>query len=152
MRIRAGVRAGLLAAAATGGAVIGFGMRRSGWSGPFDALGSQVLLGLGFAPSNGVLPVAVGLAAHASWMVIWGIIFVVLTRGAKPATTVVYAVLLGLGVAVVARSLVPAAFGAVQFAFLPAIQAVLCVLLLAGGLVAGRALSRTDSTTPQKTA
>jgi hypothetical protein len=151
-RIRAGVRAGLLAAAATGGALIGFGVRHDDWAGPFASLGLQVLQGLGIATSRGMLLTIVGLAAHVSWMVVWGIIFVAVARRTKPATTVLLAFVVGTGVALIARFVLPAAFGAVQFAVMPGVQAALCVVLLAAGLVAGRALSRADSTSAQNAA
>jgi peptidoglycan/LPS O-acetylase OafA/YrhL len=104
------------------------------------------------ATSPGMLPTIVGLVAHVSWMMIWGIIFVALSRRTKPATTVLLAFVVGVGVAVIARFVLPAAFGAVQFAVMPGVQAALCVVLLAAGLVAGRAMSRADSTSPRNLA
>jgi hypothetical protein len=143
-RIRAGVRAGLVSAAATAGAIIGFSVRHNDWAGPFASLGSQVMQGLGLVAAPRFLSSAAGAAAHVSWMVIWGIAFAALAHGKTAATAVLVAVLVGLGAMLAALTLVPAAMGAATFAAMPAIQAALCVALMSAGLVTGRALSPTD--------
>lgn len=140
--IRAGVRAGLIAAAATGGAIIGFALRHNDWAGPFVRLGSRVLQGFGVADAPRFVPVAAGLAAHVSWMVIWGIVFATMSQRKTPAGSVLVALLVGVGATMLARSFVPMAMGAATFAALPGIQAALCFALMAAGLVTGRALSR----------
>ena len=143
-RIRAGVRAGLIAAAATGGAIIGFGVRHDDWSGPFATLGNHVLQGFGVAGAPRLIPVVAGLAAHVSWMVIWGIAFATISHRKTPAEAVLFAILVGVGATVLARSMVPAAMGATSFAMMPGVQAALCFALMTAGLVAGRALSRAE--------
>jgi hypothetical protein len=55
-----------------------------------------------------------------------------------------FAVLVGLGATMLARSMVPTALGATNFAMLPAAQATLCFALMTAGLVVGRALSRAN--------
>lgn len=143
-RIRAGVRAGLIAAAATGGAIIGFGVRHNDWAGPFATLGSQVLRGFGVAGVPRFIPTVAGLVAHASWMVVWGIAFATVSHRKTPAMTLLFALLVGVGAMMLARSMVPSAMGATSFAMLPGVQAALCFALMTSGLVAGRALSRAD--------
>lgn len=142
-RIQAGVRAGLVAAAATAGAITGFSLRHDVWVTPFVSLGIQVLQGLGLTSPPRVVSSLAGIAAHVAWMVVWGIGFGLLAHRKTPAT----AALLALGIGVVASlsaQIIRPALGAVKFAALPAAQAVLCVVLLSVGLMAGRALSATD--------
>ena len=140
-RIRAGVRAGLVAAAATAGAIIGFGIRHGDWVGPFTSLGTQVTQGLGVTGLPRSLATVAGLVAHASWMVIWGITFAALSHQKTPVVSAIIAALVGVVAALAAASLVPAALGAVRFAMMPGVQAALCVALMSAGLVMGRALS-----------
>jgi hypothetical protein len=143
-RIRAGVRAGLIAAAATGGAIVGFGVRHNDWLGPFTTLGQQVLQGFGVAGAPRLIPTMTGLVAHVSWMVIWGIAFAVISYRKTPAITLLFALLVAVGAALLARSVVPAAMGATRFAAMPGVQAALCFALMAAGLVMGRAVTRPE--------
>jgi hypothetical protein len=143
-RIRAGVRAGLIAAAATAGVIIGFGVRHNDWAGPFQSLGVQVLQGLGVSSPTLGLATVIGFTAHAAWMIVWGIAFVVLAHRKPSVLAMLLAILVGALASVAARSMIPAAMGAMRFATLPAIQAVLCVAMMIAGLMAGRALSRAD--------
>lgn len=140
-RLRAGVQAGLIAAAATGGAIIGFGARHNDWSGPFATLGSQVLHGGGVGSGPRFLLTTAGIVAHVAWMVIWGIAFATVSYRKTPAMSMVFALLVGIGATILAGSIVPAALGAVKFAMMPSVQAALCVALMMAGLVAGRALA-----------
>jgi hypothetical protein len=143
-RIRTGVRAGLISAAATAGAVIGFGIRHGDWSGPFVSLGTQVMRGFGVTDVTQFIPLAAGVAAHVGWMVLWGIAFAAMANKRTLAITVSMALLVGAGAALIARFLIPAAMGAVWFAGLPGTQAVLCVALMTAGLVTGRVLATTN--------
>ena len=143
-RIHAGVRAGLVSAAATAGAIIGFGLRHGDWSGPFVSLGTQVIRGFGVSGAPMFLPSAAGAAAHIGWMVLWGIAFAAIANKRTPAITVSMALLIGAAAALIARFLIPAAMGAVRFAGLPRPQAVLCVALMTAGLLAGRVLAASD--------
>jgi hypothetical protein len=143
-RLRTGVRAGLVSAAATAGAITGFGVRHNDWLGPFTSLGAQVIRGFGVSnPPTFISPVT-GVATHVAWMVFWGIAFAALAHRRAPVITVVLAMVVGLVAALAARSMVPAAMGAVSFAALPAAQAVLCVALMTVGLWTGRALASAD--------
>ena len=94
-RLRAGVQAGVIAAAATGGAIIGFGVRHNDWSGPFATLGYQVMRGAGVATAPRVLHATAGIVAHVAWMVIWGIAFAAVSYRKTPAVSMVFALLVG---------------------------------------------------------
>ena len=107
-------------------------------------LGYQVMQEMGVADPPRLIPTAAGLAAHTSWMVLWGIAFAALAYRKTPAVAVLFALLVGLGALVLARSIVPSALGAVEFAAMPSVQGALCVALMIGGLVAGQALSRVE--------
>lgn len=136
-----GVRAGLVAAAATAGAIIGFGIRHNDWLGPFASLGAEVTASFGVTDPPRFLASTAGLIAHLSWMVLWGIAFAALAHRKTTSWSVLLAVVVPIGAALAARYLVPAAMGAVTFATMPAAQAVLCVVLMSAGFVTGRALS-----------
>ncbi len=134
----------MIAAAATGGAIIGFGARHNDWSGPFATLGEQVMQGAGVAAAPRFLPTTAGIVAHVAWMVIWGIVFATVSDRKTPAMSLVFALLVGIGATLLAGSIVPAALGAVKFATMPSVQAALCVALMMAGLVAGRAFARVE--------
>lgn len=140
-RFRVGVRAGLVSAAATAGAITGFGVRHNDWSGPFASLGSQVMAGLGVAVP---LPIVTGFAAHAAWMIVWGVIFAAAAHRRSPPIVLGLAVVVVATATIAARTILPAAMGAVRFAVLPGAQAALCCLLMSAGLVTGRALAGSD--------
>jgi len=143
-RIRTGVRAGLVSAAATAGAITGFGIRHHDLAGPFVSLGTWVMQGFGVAAPASFLPSAAGVAAHVAWMIIWGITFAALSHERRLGAVVVLAALTGAAAALAARSFIPAAFGAVNFAALSGTQVWLCVLLMTLGLVTGRSLASAD--------
>lgn len=143
-RIQVGVRAGLVAAAATAGAIIGFGIRHHDWSGPFVSLGTKVVQGFGVTRMPNVVPSVAGFAAHVAWMVLWGMTFAAFAYRRSLRVSAVLAVLIGVGAALTAQSFIPEALGAVRFAELPGAQAVLCVVLMTLGLMSGRALSSAD--------
>ena len=136
-----GVRAGLVAAAATAGAIIGFGIRHNDWLGPFASLGAEVTASIGVTDPPRFIAAAAGITAHLSWMVIWGIAFAALADRKTASLSALFAVFISLGAALAARFLVPAALGAVTFATMPATQAALCVALMSAGFVTARALS-----------
>ena len=141
-RIRVGVRAGLVAAAATAGAIIGFGIRHNDWLEPFTSLGAEVTSSFGVTDPPRFLASTAGVTAHLSWMVLWGIAFAALAHRKPTSLSVLFAVVVTLGAALAARYVVPAAMGAVTFATMPAAQAVLCAVLMSAGLATGSALSR----------
>lgn len=144
-RIRIGVRGGLIAAAATAGAVIGFGVRNGNWSLPFVDLAYDVLTSLGVEPPV-PFPVIPGLLAHAAWMIVWGVLHALLTAHRTAGTAIVIGIVVSVVAAVLANNLIPAAFGAVRFTPMPGSQVVLCVALMALGLVSSRVLERGGAT------
>lgn len=134
-----GVRAGLLSAAATAGAVAGFGMRHGDPSGPFIMLGGQVQSSLGASAMGTTAAMLIGVLAHAAWMIAWGLCFAAVTHRGSFVTRVTIAGLLGLLSLLTARSLVRPAMGVVGFAAMPPAQVILCVLLMSAGFIVGRA-------------
>jgi hypothetical protein len=134
-----GVRGGLVSAAATAGAVIGFGVRHGDWSGPFSSLGYEILIGLGLHLPF-LLLVTMGLVAHAAWMIVWGVVHAILSARRTAGTAIVIGIVGSVSAAVLAKDLIPSAFGAVRFASLPGSQVVLCVALMTLGLLSSRAV------------
>jgi hypothetical protein len=78
-------------------------------------------------------------------MVLWGIVFAAVSHRKSLAAATALAIVVGAAAALTARSVIPAALGAIRFAALPGTQAVLCVTLLTLGLVTGRALASADN-------
>ena len=140
-RMSIGVRGGLIAAAATAGAVIGFGVRHGDWSAPFANLGFEVLSSLGLGVPAG-LRLVTGFLTHAAWMIVWGIVFAMLSTKRTAGTAIVLAIVVSVLAAVLARSVLPSSFGAVRFASLPGAQVALCVALMALSLLSARAFNQ----------
>jgi hypothetical protein len=138
-----GVRAGLVSAAATAGAVIGFGIRNGDWSGPFVSLAHEVMSSFGMEPPFRI-PVIVGLLSHVAWMVVWGLVHAMLSARRTLGTSIVLSVVVSVAAAWLAAALIPAAFGAVRFAQLPGVQVVLCVALTSLGMMSSRAMEQRD--------
>ena len=83
--IRAGLRSGLFAAAATAGAIAGFSLREPGGVlAPFATTG-RMLLGVaaGEARSAQLSALVAGLALHAAIVVGWSLLFALLTRARR---------------------------------------------------------------------
>ena len=74
--LRAGVVVGLLAACATGGALLGFGIRQGIPSRPFNAT-ARLLLGARADGVWGFVPAVTltGVALHVTVMVVWGVVY-----------------------------------------------------------------------------
>lgn len=143
-RIRLGVRAGLVASAATAGAVIGFGLRHHDWSGPFATLGFELLQSFGVTGTPQFVPFLVGVAMHVAWMTVWGLAFASFAYRRPLAISALIAVIVGVVATIAAGTVIPAAMGAVRYAAMPSVQATLCVGLMTAGLLYGRALTSTD--------
>ncbi len=78
-RVVHGITTGVVAAAATTGALVGFGLRFGTPARPFNALAAMVL----GVRAQGVwrfalVPTMVGLVVHIAIMTLWGVLFVVL--------------------------------------------------------------------------
>ncbi len=143
-RIRLGVRAGLVAAAATAGAIIGFGLRHNDWSGPFATLGFELLRAFGVTGTPQFVPSLVGATMHVAWMLVWGLAFALFAYRRTPAPSALIAVVVGIVATLAARTLIPAATGAIRYASMPSVQVALCVGLMTAGLLFGRALTSTE--------
>lgn len=96
---RAGLAVGLLAASATSGALVGFGLRLGIPSRPFNAIARLVLGGRaegvwGFTPAVTLT----GVALHVTMMLVWGVVYVRLVEARRGFARLAIAV----GVAVMA--------------------------------------------------
>lgn len=86
-QVRIGVWAGLVAGAATAGALAAFAGRAGDALRPFRAMGAEVLLGR--APA-GALPVA-GLLLHLAAAIVWGVVLGLLVGTRRGLATVILA-------------------------------------------------------------
>jgi hypothetical protein len=75
IRLRAGLRTGLVAASATFGALIGFGVREGSAYGMFADAGQQLLARVGVGPASIGIAVALGVLLHGAWSIVWGVCF-----------------------------------------------------------------------------
>ncbi|MGQ0765765.1 MAG: hypothetical protein ACT4OZ_08880 [Gemmatimonadota bacterium] len=140
-----GVRTGLLAAAATAGALVGLGLRHEAALQPFLNAGRAFL-----STSSGLVPLAWlaligGLMLHFAWMTAWGIAFTILSwrsSGRRKAITAVVLVTL-LGLLVTMRT--PSLLGVVGSAALTVPQLVFVLALMAIALLAGARLAPVSS-------
>ena len=94
--MRAGLQAGLIAAAATGGALLAFGMGLDKPSLPFT-LASHVLLGERASAPGTLQPLltAAGVLVHVGAIVIWGLLYAWLAAGRPWRVAIPIAVLFG---------------------------------------------------------
>jgi hypothetical protein len=140
-RLAAGVYLGLLAAAATAGVLVGFGLRHGSSLDPFHVYGRAALGAATGRVASRDLAILAGFLAHTLWMLLWGVCFSVVAtplRGSRTAlAALAYAALLG----VLSVSIVPGALGAASLATLSAAQRVFLVLVVAGTLTAGMRLA-----------
>jgi hypothetical protein len=140
-RLRAGVRVGLIAAAATAGVLVGLGLRHGAALTPFQLYGRAFLASWTGLIAPAWLSVAVGLVVHGLWMVVWGVCFTAVAAPLRVRSVTILALLLGL-MAALAAWVFPAALGAAALASLSSLQTFLFVLFLALSLLAGTRLAR----------
>lgn len=139
--LTAGVRTGLLAAAATAGALVGLGLRHDAALQPFLAAGRAFL-----STSSGLVPLAWlailgGLLLHVVWMTAWGLAFTLLSwkrSGRRKAIMAVGLVTL-LGLLMTMR--MPSALGVVGSAALTVPQLIFVLALMVIALLAGARLA-----------
>jgi hypothetical protein len=95
--VGAGITAGVLAASATAGALLGYGLRLGAPARPFNAIGAM-LLGSGAQAAHGFSPgtTLLGIALHIGAMLGLGVVYASLTGGAR-RHVVVWAVILAAG-------------------------------------------------------
>jgi hypothetical protein len=137
-RMAIGIRVGLISAAATGGVLVGLGLRHQSALLPFEITGRTVLtsrLGLFVMPA---VATAVGGLVHSAWMILWGLVFVTVARDARgPRLYLVGAAVAG-GAGLFSFFFMASAMGAAAAAGLTSIQALLLTGVLAVSLAAGR--------------
>jgi hypothetical protein len=138
------LRVAMLGAAASAGALVGFGVRRGAPGALLSAAGERLRGVPSFvAPDRGFGPSAfVGLAHHVVAAVAWGLLFVVLAGRLRGARTWGVALLVA-ALAVSVDRVLPAPFSlAVGAASLP--QRALLALVFAGALAVGMRLAQRD--------
>ena len=107
-RSRAALHVGLIAAAATTGALAGFGLGQDGALAPFEVLG-RLTLGVTQNAGTAAQRVAtlVGLGLHAALAAVWGALFVVVLGGTRGARLALAAILYALFVFALDSGLLP---------------------------------------------
>jgi hypothetical protein len=140
-RFRAGLRVGLVVAAATAGVLVGLGLRHGTALTPFQLYGRALLASWTGAIAPAWVSVVVGLVAHGFWMLLWGVCFTAVAAPLRARPAALAAVLVGV-IAILAAWLFPSALGAVALASLSSPQTFLFVLLLTLSLLAGTRFAR----------
>lgn len=108
-RVRAGLRAGLVASAATAGAMVGFAWRAAGGAfAPFSATG-RMLLGVAAAESRGVQLAALvaGVAFHVVLVAAWTVLFSLVAGALRGVRLAVAAALFAAAAYVASEGVLP---------------------------------------------
>jgi len=141
-RLRNGIPIGLIAAAASAGALVGLGLRHDAATIAFEMGGRALFDTWRLAAPPTVLALAAGVLAHLMWMTLWGICFSVVSERlgglSLPAAALVFVLFLGAA----ASTVIPGALGAIAFAALTTQQTAFFLLVLAGAFMAGALLTR----------
>ena len=142
-RIRLGLSAGFVAAAATTGALLGFGLRQGMPSRPFNVAAS-VILGEAAAGSWGFHRMAtpVGLALHISAVVALGMLAAVLATKSRRLRTVGASVIVSFGAAILHLALLGRDASSTRALTIP--QLIVVYLLMGVGLMVGMRLARSS--------
>ena len=140
-----GIRAGLVAAATTAGALSGYGLRRGDWASAFASLGSNMLGSLGAAGPARVLAVATGGSVHVLAMIAWGLCLAVLSSRRSSVLAAGSALVVPLFAAFVLAPVFGPALGALRYGGLPPAHTWLGLGLMAAGLMAGWMMSEDRS-------
>lgn len=142
-RLRDGAFAGLIGAAATAGALIGFGLARGAAWRPINtvahlAIGYRAEITDGFDP----LVTSVGIAVHVASLVGWGLLFALVAARLRGARLLLAALLFAAGAFLLDHVLLPVRLkpGFELVLSWPELIAVHAILALA--LAAGLAMSR----------
>ena len=141
-QIRLGLSAGLVAAAATTGALLGFGLRQGMPARPFNVAAS-VVLGEAAAGSWGFhrLATPLGLAIHIIAVIALGMLAATLAARSRRLRSVGSSVIVSVSAAILHIGLAGRDASATRALTIPQLIAV--YLLLAAGLVVGMRLART---------
>ena len=137
-RMRAGLQVGLIAAAATAGALAGFGLGRDGPLDPFRVLG-RLTLGVtqNAGPTAQSAATAAGIGLHVVLAGLWGLLFVLVAGGARGVRLAGAAVLFALFVYALDLGLLPPVLRLGHGARAFPSQSVLLHLVLAAALGLG---------------
>ena len=141
-RTAAGIRVGIVAAAATIGAVIGLGLRHGLALRPFMTAGNAVLEKVGIAASLGVLSAIVGLTMVTVAIIVLGVCFTVVAAPLRGLRLLIAACVFGAIGWAVSAYVVPSILVLSNETVLGTAQRVFVCALLALGLVAGMRLAR----------
>lgn len=125
-RIRDGIPAGLVGAAASAGGVVGFGLRHGTAALPFEMAG-RALAVLGSADLPRWALVAGGLVAHALWGTLAGVAFALAARPLAGWRYLGATAAFALGLFVLGGTFVPGVLGAGAYAVLAPAQAAVLV-------------------------
>lgn len=140
---RQGISAGIVAAAATTGALLGFGLRQGMPARPFNVTAALVL-GDAAAGSWGLHPVAtpVGVVLHITGVLALGVAASLLAGQRRWRRTVMTSVIVSAGAGILHLAIVAGREGSERA--LTVAQLIVVYLLLTTGLVVGMRLARTS--------
>lgn len=140
----AGVRVGIVAAAATTGALVGLGLRHGLALRPFSNAGRSLLATIGVDSAPAVVAVIVGLAVLVAAIIVLGVCFTVVAATLRGARLIAVAMLFSAIGWVVSAYVVRAMLASSTGAVLGTAQRVFVCALLAFALVAGMRLARPE--------
>jgi hypothetical protein len=135
--LRLGVRTGVLAAAATAGAIIGLGLRHGAALDPFTLTGRSLV---GAAPV--LVATIAGLSLHVGWMLVWGACFTLVAASLRGTRLLLAAIFFAIALWGLSSYLMPSAEPATRAAGLTTPQSLFVHLLLALGLASGMRLAQ----------
>ena len=141
-RLPEGVRVGVVAAAATIGAVVGLGLRHGLALRPFASVGRALLERLGISVSDGSATTAVGVAFVSVAIIVLGVCFTIVAAPLRGLRLVMTALLFATIAWVIAAYVVPSILVLSDTTVLGTAQRVFICVLLALSLVAGMRLAR----------
>ena len=139
-RIVAGITSGVLAASATAGALVGYGLRLGSPARPFNAI-AAMLLGPSAQAAQSFTPAAttLGVVLHVAAMIGWGLVYVALfARSGRHPVGWAIAV---AAAALVATLLITRFFGVGLAALLPTGNLIALAVVLATALPLGMRLA-----------
>jgi hypothetical protein len=140
--LRAGVVVGLLAACATGGALLGFGVRQGIPSRPFNAT-ARLLLGARAEGVWGFVPAVTltGVALHVTVMLVWGLVYAHVARAQRTGARIALAIAVAAAALLVDLLVVERALHAGVSGVLSPVQVVATHVVLAAALAVGMRLA-----------
>ena len=139
-RLREGVRVGVVAAAATIGAVVGLGLRHGLALRPFATVGRALLERLGIPLSHGSVTIGVALVSVA--IIVLGVCFTIVAAPLRGLRLFMAALLFATMAWVIAAYIVPPILVLSDPTVFGTAQRVFICVLLALSLVAGMRLAR----------